>query len=59
MSEAVGWLLDEDGWDRAVLVTDSRSLVDAIRAEKGGPQLRQIREKLWEMEEDGREVQLV
>ena len=39
MREAVNWLSDRDAWRRAVIITDSLSLVDALCGREGGGRL--------------------
>ena len=60
MGEAVEWLARRPGeWITAAVVSDSRSLLDALQGDAGESRLRRLRERLWELSEDGKDVTLV
>ena len=60
MGEAVEWLAGrQDEWIMAAVVSDSRSLLDALQGDAGESRLRRLRERLWELSEDGKDVTLV
>ena len=58
MSRAVDWLHDgAEEWRTAVVVTDSRSLLDGLSG--AGGDLRELRDKLWMLHEGNKIVTLV
>ena len=60
MGEAVEWLAGRpDEWISAAVVSDSKSLLDALQGDAGESRLRRLRERLWELSEDGKDVTLV
>jgi ribonuclease HI len=59
MAGAVAWLEERRGVSRVSLVTDSLSLVDALRGVAGEGKVRRIREALWRMHDRGVETVLV
>ena len=60
MCEAVEWIgRREDEWTTAAIITDSRSLLDALQGSGGESTLRRLRERLWRLNEGGQRVTLV
>jgi hypothetical protein len=59
MGEAVRWLREQRGWTRAAIVTDSKSLAEAIQGEPGTRKVAELQEGLWSLHERGGEVDIV
>ena len=60
MCEAVEWIgRREDEWTTASIITDSRSLLDALQGSGGESILRRLRERLWRFDESAQRVTLV
>jgi hypothetical protein len=59
MLEAARWLGGRKGWDRALIVTDSLSLVDAIQGDQQQPNVDRLQGVLWALHDRGRQVEVM
>ena len=59
MREAVNWLGGRDDWRRAVVITDSLSLVEALRGGEGGGRLGGLQKAMWQMTDQGKSLEVV
>ena len=59
MKEAVDWLDSKEDWRRAVLITDSLSLVEALRGGEGGGRLEGLQRVMWQMADRGKSLEVV
>ena len=56
--EAMRWLEGDPGWETATLVTDSRSLVEALQGDANQPETRKLQSALWRLHDRGRNLKI-
>ena len=59
MKEAVDSFDGKDDWRRAVVITDSLSLMGALRGGKGGGKLERLQRVMWQMADRGKSLEVV
>jgi ribonuclease HI len=59
MKTGVRWLKNRADWGSAAIITDSLSLVEALRGRPRGGRLENLQEMMWSLEGEGRDVKII